>query len=132
MCAPGRPLTLSQLKMIPESWTIVFREKHCWAAKMKSTNEKSATILPGVCKLIELVFKDRDSFKFCLISCARACHAKAAKAGTQSASLREALRQARCKIYYSTLCFCALCALLCGFCVSLHFYTTPDHQESVM
>src|SRR5260221_558941 len=99
MCAPGRPLTLSELKMIPESWTILFCEKPCWAAKMKSTNEQSATILPGVFKFIELVFKDRDSFKFRLISCARACHTKV---GTQRASLREALRQAGCKIYYST------------------------------
>src|SRR5260221_5004701 len=120
MCAPGRPLTLSELKMIPESWTILFCEKPCWAAKMKSTNEQSATILPGVFKFIELVFKDRDSFKFRLISCARACHAKAAKVGTQEPAC--ARRFGRQGAKYTILLM--LCALLCGFCVSLHFHAT--------
>jgi hypothetical protein len=53
---------------MPESWTILFCEKPCWAAKRKSTNEKSTTILTGTFKFIELVFKDRDSFKFRLIT----------------------------------------------------------------
>src|SRR5258706_14818371 len=113
MCAPGRPLTLSELKMIPESWTILFCEKPCWAAKMKSTNEKSATILPGVFKLIELVFKDRDSFKFRLISHARACHAGRKGRDAKSQPARGALSGQAQNILFH-LILCALCALLCG------------------